>query len=282
MGYSLNRFLRPLKDTDKTIRVFDDRNFPVHTINPFSVLRVFVTNSNLSISLSGNRSIVLDFSTHDETKEALGKFQSYVDILRQKAPDVIDKQTEKYIEKIVGISGLSNLNGLTASSQNILTNSDSNMGLSLQSFGKTHSLSISWTGILPVERGGLNNTEFFEGELIISENDKIVSSGISVKDNEVSDTNIWTSKRVNDEFELFVYKEKPFGQVDGSNVNFILNFEPVANSEHVFLNGLLLEEGIDSDYVLSGSSIIFNEAPPANSKLICTYKKIYLIENIIE
>lgn len=282
MGYSLNRFLRPLKDTDKTIRVFDDRNFPVHTINPFSVLRVFVTNSNLSISLSGNRSIVLDFSTHDETKEALGKFQSYVDILRQKAPDVIDKQTEKYIEKIVGISGLSNLNGLTASSQNILTNSDSNLGLSLQSFGKTHSLSISWTGILPVERGGLNNTQFYEDELIISKNDKIVSSGISVKDNEVSDTNIWTSKRVNDEFELFVYKEKPFGQVDGSNVNFILNFEPVANSEHVFLNGLLMEEGIDSDYVLSGSSIIFNDAPPANSKLICTYKKIYLIENIIE
>lgn len=282
MGYSLNRFLRSLKDTDKIIRVFDDRNFPVHTINPFSVLRVFVTNSNLSISLSGNRSIVLDFSTHDETKEALGKFQSYVDILRQKAPDVIDKQTEKYIEKIVGISGLSNLNGLTASSQNILTNSDSNLGLSLQSFGKTHSLSISWTGILPVERGGLNNTQFSEDEFIISKNDKIVSSGISVKDNEVSDTNIWTSKRVNDEFELFVYKEKPFGQVDGSNVNFILNFEPVANSEHVFLNGLLLEEGIDSDYVLSGSSIIFNEAPPANSKLICTYKKIYLIENIIE
>jgi hypothetical protein len=282
MGYSLNRFLRPLKDADKTIRVFDDRNFPVHTINPFSVLRVFVTNSNLSISLSGNRTIVLDFSTHDETKEALAKFQSYVDILRQKSPDVIDKQTEKYIEKIVGISGLSNLNGLTASSQNISTTSDENISLGIQSSGKTHSLSITWTGILPIVRGGLNNTEFSEGELIISKNDKIVSSGISVKDNEVSDTNIWTSKRVNDEFELFIYKEKPIGEVDGLNVNFILNFEPVANSEHVFLNGLLMEEGIDSDYVLSGSSIIFNDAPPANSKLICTYKKIYLIENIIE
>ena len=281
MGYSLNRFLRPLKDADKTIRVFDDRNFPVHTINPFSVLRVFVTNSNLSISLSGNRTIVLDFSTHDETKEALVKFQSYVDILRQKAPDVIDKQTEKYIEKIVGISGLSNLNGLTASSQNISSTSDENISLGIQSSGKTHSLSISWTGILPIVRGGLNNTEFSEGELIISENDKIVSSGISVKDNEVSNTNIWTSKRVNDEFELFIYKEKPIGEVDGLNVNFVLNFEPIANSEHVFLNGLLMEEGIDSDYVLSGSSIIFNDAPPDNSKLICTYKKIYLIENIL-
>jgi hypothetical protein len=281
MGYSVNRFLRPLKDTDKTIRVFDDRNFPVHTINPFSVLRVFVTNSNLSISLSGNRTIVLDFSTHDETKEALGKFQSYVDLLRQKAPDVIDKQTEKYIEKIVSISGLSNLNGLTASSQNISTTSDENITLGVQSSGKTHSLSISWTGILPIDRGGLNNTDFSEGELIISENDKIVSSGISVKDGEISDTNIWTSKRVNDEFELFIYKEKPIGEVDGSNVNFILNFEPVTNSEHVFLNGLLLEEGVDSDYVLNGSTIIFNEAPPANSKLICTYKKIYSIENIL-
>lgn len=281
MGYSLNRFLRPLKDADKTIRVFDDRNFPVHTINPFSVLRVFVTNSNLSISLSGSRTIVLDFSTHDETKEALAKFQFYVDILRQKAPDVIDKQTEKYIEKILDISSLSNLNGLTASSQNISTTSDENISLGIQSSGKTHSLSISWTGILPIVRGGLNNTEFSEGELIISENDKIVSSGITVKDDEVSNTNIWTSKRVNDEFELFIYKEKPSGEVDGTNVNFILNFEPVVNSDHVFLNGLLLEEGLDFDYVISGSSIIFNEAPPDNSKLICTYKKKYTVENIL-
>lgn len=280
MSYSLDRFLRPLKETDKTIRIFDDKNFPVHTINPFSVLRIFVTNSNLNIALSGNRSVVLDFSTHEETKEALFKIQSYVDILRKKSPDLIDKQTEKYIEKIVGISGLSFLNGLTASSQSILTNGDDNIDFSIQSLGKTHSLNISWSGILPIERGGLNNTDFSDGELIISENDKIVSSGISVKDDEISNTNIWTSKRVSDEFELFIYKEKLIGDIDGLNVNFILNFEPVANSEHIFMNGLLLEEGIESDYIVEGNNIIFNEAPPINSKLICTYKKIHITENI--
>ena len=75
MGYSLNRFLRPMKDSDKTIRVFDDRNLPTFTINPFSVLRSFVNNSNISIALTGNRTIVLDFSSHQESLDALVKFQ---------------------------------------------------------------------------------------------------------------------------------------------------------------------------------------------------------------
>ncbi len=123
MSYSLNRFLRPLKENDKTIRVFDDRNYPVHTINPFSVLRIFVTNSNLNVALSGNRTIVLDFQSHEETKEALSKLQSFIDQLKQTAPVVVDKETEKYIEKVIQIAsgdGLSSLNGITASNQSLV------------------------------------------------------------------------------------------------------------------------------------------------------------------
>lgn len=197
MSYSLNRFLRPLKDTDKTIRIFDDRNFPVHTVNPFSVLRVFVTNSNLNIALSGNRTIVLDFESQDETKEALGKFQSFVDQLRQKAPSSIDKETEKYVEKIIQTSvGIGSLNGVTASKQTLEVFGDDNLDMTIESEGGTHSITLNWTGILPMERGGLNNTEFYEGELLTSDGDSILSSGYKVNNNGFSEFDIWSASRI--------------------------------------------------------------------------------------
>ena len=199
MSYSLNRFLRPLKNTDKTIRIFDDRNYPVHTINPFSVIRIYVNNSNLNISLSGNRTIVLDFQSHEETKEALSKLQSFIDQLKQTAPTVVDKETEKYIEKIVQIAsadGLSSLNGITASSQSIVVYGDDNLDISIGSKGSTHSITLNWSGILPIDKGGLNNTDFSEGELLISDSDKVISSGFTINDETISDNNLWTAGRI--------------------------------------------------------------------------------------
>ncbi len=199
MSYSLNRFLRPLKNTDKTIRIFDDRNYPVHTINPFSVIRIYVNNSNLNISLSGNRTIVLDFQSFEETKEALSKLQSFIDQLKQTAPTVVDKETEKYIEKIVQIAsadGLSSLNGITASSQSIVVYGDDNLDIAIDSVGKTHSITLNWSGILPIDKGGLNNTEFSENELLISKDDKVISSGFTINDETISDNNLWTAGRI--------------------------------------------------------------------------------------
>jgi uncharacterized FlaG/YvyC family protein len=197
MGYSLIRFLRSIKETDKTIRIFDDRNFPVHTINPFSVLRLFVTNSNLNIVLSGNRTIVLDFNDKEETKEALSKLQSFIDILRQKAPIAVDKETEKYVEKIIQSSvGIGSLNGLTASKQKLEFFGDDNLDISIQSYGETHSIALNWSGILPIDRGGLNNTEFNEGEILISNSDSVISSGYKLNNNGFSEFDIWSASRI--------------------------------------------------------------------------------------
>jgi hypothetical protein len=197
MGYTLNRFLRPLSDTDKTIRIFDDRNFPVQTINPFSVLRVFITNTNLNISLTGNRTITLDFSTNSECKEALFKLQSYIDILRQKAPQVIDKETQQYVQNIVQTSvGISSLNGSTFSRQELVVNSDQNIDMSIDTVGATHSISLSWTGILPIERGGLNNTEFNNNELLIATGSQVISSGYKVNNSGSTNLDIWTAGKI--------------------------------------------------------------------------------------
>ena len=67
---------------------------------------------------------------------------------------------------------------------------------------------------------------------------------------------------------IFVDKEIPQGLVNDDNTVFELSSEPVLNSEHVFLNGLLQDS---DDYTLDGNYIIFNEPPMYNSKIKCSY-----------
>lgn len=282
MSYSLNRFLRPLKETDKTIRIFDDRNFPVHTLNPFSVLRLFVTNTNLNISLSGNRTIILDFINTDETKEALSKLQSYIDELRKSTPNIIDKETEKYVEKIIQTNvGISSLNGSTASSQSIVVNGDDNLSFRISTRGQTHSINLQWSGLLPIEKGGLNNKNFYDNQLLISSSDSIISSGYTINDVGDSKSDIWSAKKIIEELyrDPFSYKEEPIGDIDGVNNTFSLKDYPIEYSEHIFLNGLLQNEKID--YTISGKEITFFYAPPKDSLILCTYKKVLIFDKKI-
>jgi len=68
----------------------------------------------------------------------------------------------------------------------------------------------------------------------------------------------------------FADREEPFGIVDGINKNFILEFLPKQNSEHIYLNGLLQESGYD--YTMDHNMIIFDEAPLEGMRLRCSYR----------
>lgn len=70
----------------------------------------------------------------------------------------------------------------------------------------------------------------------------------------------------------YVDKETPMGDVDSINNNFMLNFDPIPNSEHIYLNGLLQDSGLDNDYIISGNLIIFNEPPYMGSRIRCSYR----------
>jgi len=69
-------------------------------------------------------------------------------------------------------------------------------------------------------------------------------------------------------------KEIPTGVLDGENCIFYLQYTPVEKSEHVFLNGVLQDVGLDSDYTILGNSIIFNNPPLGNFKIRCSYRYI--------
>jgi len=72
----------------------------------------------------------------------------------------------------------------------------------------------------------------------------------------------------------FIDKETPSGVIDGTNTIFELSHIPIHGSEHVYLNGLLLESGQDNDYVIYGNAIMFNYPLYENMKLKCSYRTI--------
>lgn len=279
MSYSLKRFLKPLNGSEKTIKIYDDRNFPVHTINPFAVLRIFVSNNNLSVALAGNRMIVLDFANNEDCKLSLAKLQTYIDRLKQNTPVVIDKEKANYIEQaILSAPGLNSFNGSTASSQTIAVYGDANIGIGISKMESanpnlaTHNLSITWTGILPINRGGLNNSVFTQNELLISSTSSVVSSGYRINDSGTASSDIWTAAKIIQQMgSTMVNKETPAGSINGTNNVFVLARVPVDNSEHVYLNGLLQDSDYGADYTMDGNTITFVQAPFQGSKIRCTY-----------
>ena len=71
----------------------------------------------------------------------------------------------------------------------------------------------------------------------------------------------------------FVGKEIPSGAINGSNTAYTLANTPVAGSEHVYLNGMLIESGAGNDYTISGANITLLSAPLTGEKLRVTYRK---------
>lgn len=69
---------------------------------------------------------------------------------------------------------------------------------------------------------------------------------------------------------IHIDKENPTGLIDDDNTIFQLSYEPILNSEHVYLNGLLQENG--EDYIIDGKSIIFSDSPMFGMRIRCSYR----------
>ncbi|WP_280465223.1 hypothetical protein [Nocardia brasiliensis] len=70
-----------------------------------------------------------------------------------------------------------------------------------------------------------------------------------------------------------VTRETPSGDVNGSNTAFTLANTPIAGTEMLFWNGLLMEPGAGNDYTISGANITMLSAPVAGDKLRVSYSK---------
>ena len=71
---------------------------------------------------------------------------------------------------------------------------------------------------------------------------------------------------------IHVDKESPIGLIDGINNTFELLYDPIPNSEHLYLNGLLNDSGVDEDYLIDGKVIYFSIPPDIGMKIKCSYR----------
>lgn len=285
MAYSLDSFLKPLKDTDRTVRIFDDRGVSTYAINPFSVLRIYANADNLNVILTGKKSVILDFVDEEQTRLALVKLQSYVDQLKQKVPVAVNQETERFVEDVVyaAITGdnVATINGLTASNQNIRVKGDNVINAYVESKTETHSINVGLTGIVPLENGGTNNVSgYIEGQFVSSDGSGLVSSGFSVTDG-TSSSDIWSAAQIINVISSITSKEVVMGEVDGVNRHFYIKKIPVVGTEHIFVNGLLQMEGHGNDYVIESNMITFEDAPIVGMKIICSYCVDYLSREVI-
>jgi hypothetical protein len=96
-----------------------------------------------------------------------------------------------------------------------------------------------------------------------------ISQSLTTQSVQIDNLSI-TSRSLNSS-KVFVNKETPSGLIDGINTTYILNHEPTPGSDHLYLNGLLIEDGTNTDYSIIDSTITFNEPLLPGMKLHCTY-----------
>jgi len=98
--YSISNFLKPLGVGERIVQIQDPNFNLIWTLNPFTIRNTFITGNLIEISLYSGNKIVLDFSTTNESKQALSLLQGRIDVLRNQTPIYIDKAIEEYVNNI--------------------------------------------------------------------------------------------------------------------------------------------------------------------------------------
>ena len=101
-------------------------------------------------------------------------------------------------KQIVKNTILRGFNGLTLSNQYFDTVNDTNISLTIDSNSATHSFLLNWQGLLPIDRGGLNNAIFSANELVIADenSESLISSGWKLNNTGTSSTDIWSADAI--------------------------------------------------------------------------------------
>ena len=85
----------------------------------------------------------------------------------------------------------------------------------------------------------------------------------------------WKSSSADNYIDInkYIVREKPSGIINGINNIFLLNGTSILGKEMVFVNGLLMDEGVLNDYAINGNILTFmpGAIPITNDKILITY-----------
>lgn len=79
MSFSYDTFLKPITASHSYIEILDTDLNVIYTIKPSSISSPMISNNLIKISLKSGKVITIDFSTTNESKDALLKLQSQID-----------------------------------------------------------------------------------------------------------------------------------------------------------------------------------------------------------
>lgn len=79
MSFSYDTFLKPITISDNYIEILDTDLNVIYTINPRNISSPMISNNLIKISLKSGKIIMIDFSTTNESKDALQKLQLQID-----------------------------------------------------------------------------------------------------------------------------------------------------------------------------------------------------------
>ena len=72
-------------------------------------------------------------------------------------------------------------------------------------------------------------------------------------------------------YDKVVVREIPAGNINGTNAVFTLANTPHANTESVYVNGVLQNVGALNDYTITGTGVTLNTAPLVGDVLLVSY-----------
>jgi len=115
----------------------------------------------------------------------------------------------------------------------------------------------------------LDSAKFIIGTTAGTNTQVTLSGDVSIDETGVATVNASTVVKVVD----VVTREVPAGSVNSSNTVFTLANTPKVGTEHVYVNGLLMDEGGSNDYTISGETVTFTFAPTTGDKIRISYFK---------
>jgi hypothetical protein len=131
--------------TDRILSIKDKNNIIVYKLNPFMVDNVLVQNNNIRVNFTNSDYVLIDFNNNAESRIAIKTLEPNLEILRNKVPYNIDKQTELYVNQLIG--SISTVNDLTVFGDIIPgTNSVYNLGSSMYQWQGLFADNINFTG----------------------------------------------------------------------------------------------------------------------------------------
>jgi hypothetical protein len=147
-------------------------------------------------------------------------------------------------------------------------------------------VTVSQTGAIELVADAVGTTELANGavtlpKLVALDAGKIIigTSGGNAQVTMSGDATISESGVVTVDADVVVKvadvitRETPAGDLDGVNTDYTLANTPKAGTEHVFVNGILQDEGASNDYTISGAVITMTYALLATDKIRVSYFK---------